>query len=77
MDRGFVEEDFGNGAVKEGEFLVSLARLMRDIAGFFGLVSSWLIFDYGCRVLRVFLVFQVVRGVKRRDLFGFDKRRSV
>ena len=46
--RGFVEEDFGNGAVKEGEFLVSLARRMRYIAGFFGLVSSWLIFDYGC-----------------------------
>ena len=49
-----MEEDFGNGTVKEGKFLVSLARLMRDIAGFFGLVSSWLIFDYGCRVLRVF-----------------------
>ena len=36
--RGFVKEDFGNGTVKEGEFLVSLARLMRDIVGFFGLV---------------------------------------
>ena len=33
-DRGFVEEDFGNGTVKEGEFLVSLARRMRVIVGF-------------------------------------------
>ena len=43
MVRGFVEEDFGN----RGHVLVSSARLMRDIAGFFGLVSSWLIFYYG------------------------------
>ena len=32
--RGFVEEDFGSGAVKEGEFLVSLAGWMRDVIGF-------------------------------------------
>ena len=38
-DRGFVEEDFGNGTVKEGKFLVSLARWMMDIAGFFGSVK--------------------------------------
>ena len=33
-DRGFVEEDFGNGMVREGELLVSLPRRMRDIVGF-------------------------------------------
>ena len=38
--RGFVEEDFGNGTVKEGEFLVSLAGWMRDVIGFCSGVRS-------------------------------------
>ena len=30
---------FGNGAMKEGRFLVSVARWTREIAGFFGCVE--------------------------------------
>ena len=36
----FVEEDFGNGMMKEGKFLVSLAGWIRDIIGFWSGVKS-------------------------------------
>ena len=38
---------FGNGAMKEGGFLVSLVRWMREIAGFFGWADC-LVLDYEC-----------------------------
>ena len=36
-----IEEDFGNGMVKECKFLISLAERMSDVIGFLFLAFGW------------------------------------